>query len=245
MVSKRFGDGPVVLDGIDFTVEGGAFVSLIGPSGCGKSTILRLVAALSPVSDGEVLVDGVRPERGGQQAAFIFQEATLLPWLTVLRNIELPLRLRGVRRAARREAATKMLGLVRLEDVANRYPRQLSGGMKMRVSVARALVQSPRLLLLDEPFGALDEMTRHHLNEELLDLHHAEGWTAFFVTHSVAEAVFLSDRVLVLAANPGRIHADIRIDLPRERSAETRECESYQRQVAEITRVLRSAEVGV
>ncbi len=234
-----------MLDGIDFTVEGGAFVSLIGPSGCGKSTILRLVAALSPVSDGEVLVDGVRPERGGQQAAFIFQEATLLPWLTVLRNIELPLRLRGVRRAARREAATKMLGLVRLEDVANRYPRQLSGGMKMRVSVARALVQSPRLLLLDEPFGALDEMTRHHLNEELLDLHHAEGWTAFFVTHSVAEAVFLSDRVLVLAANPGRIHADIRIDLPRERSAETRECESYQRQVAEITRVLRSAEVGV
>lgn len=234
----------MVLDRLDFDVPPGQFISLIGPSGCGKSTCLRVISALSPVSSGAVRIDGNPPTRGGREATFIFQEATLLPWLSVLGNIEMPLRICGLDREERRQRAREMLRAVRLADVAHRYPRQLSGGMKMRVSVARALVQSPRLLLLDEPFGALDEMTRQHLNEELLQMHASLGWTAFFVTHSVAEAVFLSDRVLVMAANPGRIHADLTIDLPRPRSAETRESASFQSWVTTVSRALRSVEGG-
>jgi NitT/TauT family transport system ATP-binding protein len=194
-VSKRFGNGPLVLDRLDFDVGVGEFVALIGPSGCGKSTLLRLIAGLSPVSSGELLIEGRAPECGRRETAFIFQDPTLLPWLNVQRNIEVPLRIRGTPREERRRVSDDMLRLVRLADVRDRYPRQLSGGMKMRVSVARALAQAPRLLLMDEPFGALDEMTRQHLNEELLELRHAQNWTAFFVTHSVAEAVFLSTRI--------------------------------------------------
>ncbi len=241
-VSKRFGDGPLVLEGIDLAVEPGAFVSVIGPSGCGKSTLLRLVSALSAVSAGELLVDGVSPSQKNGQTAFIFQDATLLPWRTVRKNIELPLRIRGVAPAERARIADEMLRLVRLDGVATRYPRQLSGGMKMRVSVARALAQSPRLLLLDEPFGALDAMTRHHLNEELVEMHKERGWTALFVTHSVAEAVFLSDRVVVMAANPGRVRADVPISFPGRRTAELRDTEVFHRTVAEVGRLLRSVE---
>ncbi len=241
-VTKRFGDGPTVLEAIDLRVGRGEFVSVIGPSGCGKSTLLRLISGLSPVSEGALRVDGAAPVLGDPRTAFIFQEPTLLPWLTVARNIELPLRLRGAPAAERRARAEAMLGLVRLEDARARRPRQLSGGMKMRVSVARALVQSPRLLLMDEPFGALDEMTRHHLNEELLEIRAAERWTAFFVTHSVAEAVFLSNRILVMAADPGRIHADIAVELEHPRVAATRGRRDYFEQVAEVTRILRSVE---
>lgn len=241
-VTKRFGDGPVVLDHLDFSVNPGEFVSLIGPSGCGKSTLLRLIAGLSPVSSGRLLVDSDPPVAGRGEAAFIFQEPTLLPWLNVHQNIEVPLRIRRVPVADRNEIVTKMTRLVRLDRVADLHPRQLSGGMKMRVSVARALGGAPRLLLLDEPFGALDEMTRHKLNDDLLAIRREASWTAFFVTHSVAEAVFLSDRVLVMDANPGRILADIPITLPFPRTAETRESSDYLNKVCEVTRALRSLE---
>lgn len=241
-VAKRFGDGAPVLEQLDFAVPSGAFVSLIGPSGCGKSTLLRLIAALSPATAGEILVDGRRPERGQAGVAFIFQEPTLLPWLPVQANIEVPLRIRRVPRAERERRAVEMMRLVRLEHVRGHYPRELSGGMKMRVSVARALVQTPRLLLMDEPFGALDEMTRHHLNEELLEIRAAERWTAFFVTHSVAEAVFLSDRILVMAGRPGRIIADVPVSFSCARGPELRERREFHDLVDHVAQRLRAGD---
>lgn len=242
-VTKRFGEGPVVLDRLEISVNAGEFVSLIGPSGCGKSTLLRLIAGLSQPSSGQLTVDARAPVAGRGDVGFIFQEPTLLPWLNVHRNIEVPLRIRRIPDAERSSIVERMMRLVRLEPVAALHPRQLSGGMKMRVSVARALGGAPRLLLLDEPFGALDEMTRHRLNEDLLAIRREANWTAFFVTHSVAEAVFLSDRVLVMASSPGRIHADVRIDLPFPRTADTREHPDYLKKVSEVTRALRSVEV--
>ena len=243
-VSKRFGNGPLVLDNLSFTAERGDFVSVIGPSGCGKSTLLRLLAGLTPLSTGEIQIAGQPPGHSTKETAFVFQEPALLPWLDVSKNIELPLTLRHLPAARRAELRDRALALVRLIDKAAAYPRELSGGQKMRVSLARALTLSPSLLLLDEPFGALDEMTRQHLNEELLSIRARETWTAFFVTHSVAEAVFLSNRILVLAANPGRIHAEISIGLPFPRTAESRLSPDYLRLVAEVTRVLRSVETA-
>ncbi len=241
-VSKRFGAGPVILDRISLAVNAGEFVSLIGPSGCGKSTLLRLIAGLSPVTEGMLTVDGTTPEAAAARLAFVFQEATLLPWLTVAKNIELPQRLRGVSTTDRLSSRRDVLELVRLGDKADAFPRQLSGGQKMRVSLARALALQPKILLLDEPFGALDEMTREHLNEELLAIREQEAWTAFFVTHSVAEAVFLSNRLFVLSANPGRIHAELTIPLPFPRTSETRVSRQYQDLVAQVTRVLRAVD---
>jgi NitT/TauT family transport system ATP-binding protein len=241
-VEKRYGDGPVILDQVSFAVQRGDFISLIGPSGCGKSTVLKLISALSPVSAGRIVVDGMDPANATEELAFVFQEPTLLPWHTVARNVELPLRLQGMNPAKRAELARKSLALVGLSDRADYYPRQLSGGQKMRVSIARALSVSPRILLLDEPFGALDEMTRDHLNEELLAIRQQQAWTAFFVTHSVAEAVFLSNRILVLSANPGRLHSEVRVDLPYPRTEETRLSPAYQRLVGEVSKLLRSVE---
>ncbi len=241
-VEKRYGDGPLVLDKVSFSAERGDFVTLIGPSGCGKSTILRLISGLNPVSAGSIVVDGMEPSRAVEKLAFVFQEPTLLPWLTVAQNVEVPMRLHRTEAATRTETARRSLELVRLADHMDYYPRQLSGGQKMRVSIARALSVSPRILLLDEPFGALDEMTRDHLNEELLAIRQQLAWTAFFVTHSVAEAVFLSNRILVFSANPGRLHGEIKVDFPYPRTEETRESEPYQRLVAEVSKVLRSVE---
>ena len=241
-VSKRYGEGPPILDGVTFSADRGDFISLIGPSGCGKSTLLKLICGLSPVTGGSLTVDGLAPEHATEELAFVFQEPTLLPWLTVARNVEIPLRLRGVSAERRAKVRRRVLSLVRLHEKEASYPRQLSGGQKMRVSLARALSLSPKILLLDEPFGALDEMTRDHLNEELLDIRQQEAWTAFFVTHSVAEAVFLSNRVVVLSANPGRIHQEIRVDLPYPRASETRHSEPYLHLVAEVSKVLRSVE---
>lgn len=240
--SKRFGEGPLVLDRVSLAAQPGDFVSLIGPSGCGKSTLLRLIAGLSPLSTGAITVAGRTPEDAGADLAFVFQEPTLLPWLTVNKNVELPLKLRGLGATARAETCRRVLDLVRLGKKADAYPRQLSGGQKMRVSIARALSLAPKILLLDEPFGALDEMTREHLNEELLAIRQRQAWTAFFVTHSVAEAVFLSNRICVMAANPGRIHAEVRIDLPYPRTPETRLSRPYHDLVAEVSRLLRSVE---
>lgn len=235
--TKRFGTGPVVLDRLDLEINRGDFVSLIGPSGCGKSTLLRVVAGLTPLESGELRVD---PAAG--EVAFVFQEATLLPWLTAGANVEVPLQLRAVNAASRAEIRERMLTRVRLAEKRDAFPRQLSGGQKMRVSLARALALAPSILLLDEPFGALDEMTREHLNEELLTLREQESWTALFVTHSVMEAVFLSNRIVVMAANPGRVHAEIPVPLPYPRTPETRLTPEFQSLVAQVSRVLRSVE---
>jgi NitT/TauT family transport system ATP-binding protein len=241
-VDKRYGDGPLILDQVGFAAEHGDFVTLIGPSGCGKSTILKLISGLSPISAGRITVENTSPSGALERLSFVFQEPTLLPWLNVLHNVEMPLRLHGTGAAERAEVARRSLALVGLSDRMDYYPRQLSGGQKMRVSIARALSVSPRILLLDEPFGALDEMTRDHLNEELLAIRQQLAWTAFFVTHSVAEAVFLSNRILVMSANPGRIHTELKVDLPYPRTAETRESAAYQRLVAEGSKLLRSVE---
>jgi NitT/TauT family transport system ATP-binding protein len=241
-VDKRYGDGPLILERLNFTAQPDDFIGLIGPSGCGKSTLLKLIAGLSPITAGSVAIEGAAPETAAHDLAFIFQEPTLLPWLTTGKNVELPLRLRRASAAHRAETRQHALALVGLADRENYYPRQLSGGQKMRVSIARALSIAPKILLLDEPFGALDEMTREHLNEELLAIRQRQAWTAFFVTHSVAEAVFLSNRLFVLGANPGRLHRELRIDLPYPRTAETRQSHEYQQLVAEVSRLLRSVE---
>jgi NitT/TauT family transport system ATP-binding protein len=243
-VTKRFGSGPIVLDRVRLNAQVGEFVSLIGPSGCGKSTLLRLLAGLTPATSGEVIIDGGNPATASTQLAFVFQEPTLLPWLTVAQNIELPLALRGVARSERRAARDSGLDLVRLNEKGEAFPRQLSGGQKMRVSLARALAINPKLLLLDEPFGALDEMTREHLNEELLAIREKQRWTAFFVTHSVAEAVFLSSRIIVLAPTPGRVHAEMPVSLPYPRTADTRLSLEYHDIVSEVSRVLRTVDVA-
>lgn len=235
--TKRFGDGPIVLDRLELAVNSGDFISLIGPSGCGKSTLLRVVAGLTPLESGTVTRG---PDAG--EVSFVFQEATLLPWLTAGANIEVPLQLRGYDPSTRRMIRERVLQRVRLAEKRDSFPRQLSGGQKMRVSLARALALSPSILLLDEPFGALDEMTREHLNEELLALREQESWTALFVTHSVMEAVFLSNRIVVMAANPGRVHAEIAVPLPYPRTSETRLRPDFQTLVAHVSRVLRSVE---
>ncbi len=241
-LTKRYGDGPVVLDQVSLAAQPGDFISLIGPSGCGKSTLLRLIAGLSPLTAGAVRISGHTPEQAAAELAFVFQDPTLLPWLTVAQNVGLPQQLRGLPPATRRATERRVLELVRLGDRAGAYPRQLSGGQKMRVSIARALSLSPKLLLLDEPFGALDEMTREHLNEELLAIRQLEAWTAFFVTHSVAEAVFLSNRILIMSANPGRFHAEIAVPFAYPRTEATRLSRDYHDLVTEVSRVLRSVE---
>jgi NitT/TauT family transport system ATP-binding protein len=239
-VAKRFGDGPAVLEGISFQARPGEMVSLLGPSGCGKSTLLRLIAGLTPASAGSLRVEGRPAGDPAASLAFVFQEATLLPWLSVRANVEVPLRLGRASAADRAATSSRLLELVGLGGRGAAYPRQLSGGQRMRVSLARALSLSPRLLLLDEPFGALDEMTRERLNEELLGLQEAGGWTGFFVTHSVAEAVFLSHRILILSAHPGRLHAEVHVPLPRPRTAETRLQSDYLQLVAQVSRQLRA-----
>jgi len=241
-VTKRYANASPVLNDLSFSVAPGEFVGIIGPSGCGKSTLLKLVAGLSPVSSGTIEIDGMTPANARETVSFIFQDPTLLPWRTVRTNVALGLELEGVARAHREAKVAAMLSLVGLEHVAEWYPRQLSGGMKMRASIARALATSPRVLLLDEPFAALDEMTRDRMNEELLRLRAEHSWTVLFVTHSVAEAVFLSDRILVLAPHPGRLAHDLPIALPFPRTAETRASEAFDRVVAEVSRTLRQIE---
>ena len=243
-LGKRFPAGPAVLANVTLTAQPGDFVALIGPSGCGKTTLLRLLAGLMPPSAGAVTLDGIVPSEARNRLAFIFQEPTLLPWRTVRRNVELPLQLG--RKSGKKEInrAEELLKLVGLEQASAQFPRQLSGGMKMRVSLARALALAPKLLLLDEPFGALDEITREHLNEELLAIRQELRWTAFFVTHSVAEAVFLSTRIVVMSANPGRVHTEIPVELPHPRTAETRRSHAYQDLVAQVSGVLREVEAA-
>ncbi len=241
-VSKRFTKGPQIIQSLSADIAPGEFVSIIGPSGCGKSTLLKLVAGLTPLSAGAIEIDGKAPAAARREISFIFQDPTLLPWRTVRSNIALPLDLAGTPKPEIKRIVDEQLTLVGLDHVANHYPRQLSGGMKMRVSIARALASSPRVLLLDEPFAALDEISRDRLNEELLRLRQLHHWTVLFVTHSVAEAVFLSDRILVLAPHPGRLAHDLAIPLPHPRTAQTRTSAAFDQTVAEVSRTLRQVE---
>ena len=241
-LSKTFPNGARVLENVGFHVAEGEFVSLIGPSGCGKSTLLKLISGLTQPSKGYIRVAAMTPIAARETMSFIFQDATLLPWRNVAGNVRLGLELEGMAAPQREKIVCDLLALVGLEAVGNRYPRQLSGGMRMRVSIARALATTPRLLLMDEPFGALDEMTRDRLNEELLRLREREGWTALFVTHSVAEAVFLSNRIVVLGANPGRIVHDLAVPFPYPRDDALRGSDAFGKTVLGVSRALREAE---
>ncbi|WP_027051290.1 ABC transporter ATP-binding protein [Mesorhizobium erdmanii] len=221
-VGKVFSNGVTALSSVDLTIREGDFLSLLGPSGCGKSTALRLIAGLSTPTSG------VLDWRGGgsldrANIGFVFQEPTLLPWASVFDNVWLPLRLKGISRAKAAPAITQMLARVHLTGFEDAVPRELSGGMKMRVSIARAMVTKPRVLLMDEPFAALDEITRFKLNNDLLELWQDERFTVVFVTHSVFESVFLSNRVVVMAARPGRVFDELAIDAsyPRDEAFRT------------------------
>jgi NitT/TauT family transport system ATP-binding protein len=235
-------DEVTALTGVDLTVDRGQFVSLIGPSGCGKSTLLRLVADLVEPTAGSVTVAGkpARRARLDQEYGIVFQQAGLFEWRTVQRNVELPLELRGTGRRERRERAAEMLALVGLTDFAQHYPAQLSGGMQQRVAIARALAVHPPLLLMDEPFGALDEMTRERLQDELLRVCARTGTSTLFVTHSIPEAVYLSDRVVVMSARPGRITDVIAVDLGARTEA-TRQSPGFFTGITKVRRALRGA----
>ena len=238
-------DEVAALEGIDLTTRSGEFVSLIGPSGCGKSTLLRLIGDLLAPTRGTVTVFGksAHQARLDLDYGMVFQHASLFDWRRVAANIELPLELRGWSKPDRASRSAQMLDLVKLSDFGRHYPRQLSGGMQQRVSIARALSFEPRLLLMDEPFGALDEMTREHMQLELLRIWRETGTTVVFVTHSISEAAFLSNRVVVLSPRPGRIHSVVDVDLG-DRDEATREDPSYFAKETEIREALRDVEVN-
>ena len=223
-VDKVFNGDVVALKGMSLDVREGDFISLLGPSGCGKSTALRLLAGLSDPSRGRIAWDGGQDEG---DLGVVFQEPTLMPWATVAQNVWLPLRLRGKSYTAVKDEVLEALRLVGLERFQTAYPRELSGGMKMRASIARALVTRPRLILMDEPFAALDEITRFRLNDDLLALRDKIGCTVVFVTHSVFESVFLSDRIVVMAARPGRVIRELAVDAPYPRTDAFRTSAEY------------------
>lgn len=238
-VGRAFAKGLTVLDDFDLEIAEGELVALLGPSGCGKSTLLRLVAGLDEPNAGQIDVNwGDEPNAMG----YVFQDAHLLPWRNVLANVELPLELSGVPQGERRQAAIEALEAVELGDVLEHLPSELSGGMRMRVSIARALVTRPKLLLLDEPFAALDEITRHRLDERLRALWASRGLTILFVTHSIAEAAFLADRAIVLTRRPARIVLDHPIDLPKLRASSIRGEAAFARQTALLYRALERGE---
>jgi NitT/TauT family transport system ATP-binding protein len=240
-VTKQFGHGGVVaLQDVDLEIQPGEFVSLIGPSGCGKSTLLRVVGDLIQPSSGTVEVNGktAAQARASRDYGIVFQDSVLFEWRTVAKNIGLPLELAGWNRERRSERVREMLDLVELTGFESHHPWQLSGGMQQRVSIARALSFSPALLLMDEPFGALDEMTRERLNAELLRIWAETGSTVIFVTHSISEAVFLSTRVVVMSPRPGRIAGIVDIDLPQPRTVDTREEPRFFELVTEVREAL-------
>ena len=223
-VGKVFNEDVEALRDMTLTVNEGDFVSLLGPSGCGKSTVLRMIAGLMEPTTGRIVWQG---EHGQGSIGVVFQEPTLMPWATVEKNIWLPFRLRGQSLSSARDLIHESLSLVGLESFASSYPRELSGGMKMRVSIARALATNPRVILMDEPFAALDEITRFKLNHDLLELKAKIGCTILFVTHSVFESVFLSDRIAVMTARPGRVLSESRVDEPYPRGDDFRTSSAY------------------
>ena len=229
LVFDAGGQRVTALSGVDLTIAAGAFVSLIGPSGCGKTTFLRAIADLERPSSGQLLVNGMTPAEARRRRAYgyVFQAPALYPWRNVARNVMLPLEIMGLPRAERRARAARYLGLVGLGDFARKFPWQLSGGMQQRVSIARALAFEPKLLLMDEPFGALDEITRDGLNLHLHELWRRTGMTVVFVTHSIPEAVFLSTRIVVMSARTGRVVEIIENDLPATRDLDLRETSAF------------------
>jgi NitT/TauT family transport system ATP-binding protein len=225
-VAKTFPNGTTALAGLDLDVRQGEFLSLLGPSGCGKSTALRIIAGLSEPSAGSVIWGGT-PANGKSRIGFVFQEPTLMPWTTVFNNARLPLKLKGLAGAKADSSVSAALDRVGLQGFADAYPRELSGGMRMRASIARALVTEPDLLLMDEPFAALDEITRFKLNNDLLDVWQALRTTVVFVTHSVFESVFLSNRIVVMAARPGRVFTELAVEAPYPRDQTFRTSAEY------------------
>ena len=246
-VDKVFNRGKAnqvdALQSIDLVVETGEFVSLIGPSGCGKSTLLRLVANLTDPTAGAVTVNqkSARQARLDQDYGMAFQQAGLFEWRSVIKNIELPLELQGIDRRQRRARAVELLELVKLAEFADHHPWELSGGMQQRVAIARALAGRPAILLMDEPFGALDEMTREHMQDELIHICAETATTVIFVTHSIPEAVYLSNRVVVMSRRPGRIVAGIDVELG-QRSEDTREAPEFFKKITEVREALRGIE---
>ncbi len=246
-VSKVFNPGKPnevrALDDINLSITNTSFVSLIGPSGCGKSTLLRLIGALTHPTDGEVCVNDKSADQArlDRDYGMAFQTSGLFKWRSVTENIELPLQLMGWSKSDRKDRAAEMLDLVKLSEFGEHYPRELSGGMQQRVAIARALSFRPSLLLMDEPFGALDEMTREHMQTEVLEIWKKTGKTIVFVTHSIPEAVFLSQRVIVMSPRPGRIAADIDVDLG-DRTFETRESPGFFDKITQVREALRFEE---
>ena len=246
-VEKTYANGTHALDEVRLRIQKGEFISLLGPSGCGKSTLLRMFAGLDTPSAGRILWWGSEHQEGGdgaQSLSMVFQEPTLMPWARVRANTRLPLDLRKVPAAQAEARVTEALRLVGLDGFADAWPRELSGGMQMRVSLARALVTSPSLLLLDEPFGALDEFTRNRLDSEVRDLWAKQGMTVVFVTHSIYEAVFLSTRVVVMAARPGRVIADVAIDGPQQRDDDWRVSAPFLDYCRQLSELLTTAAQG-
>ncbi len=238
-VSLQYPSGTLALDSFHLAVPRGAFVSLLGPSGCGKSTVLRLAAGLDRPTRGKVELSGeTQPS-----TAFVFQDANLLPWRSIEANVGLPLELRGVSARERKDSVRESLAQVGLSGFENSYPRELSGGMRMRASLARALVTRPQVMLLDEPFGALDEITRQKLQEDLIELQLAQKWTVVFVTHSVFEAVYLADRVVVMTPRPGRVAGEQLIPFPRPRPANLRADAEFARTIGTLSLMLREAAI--
>ncbi|WP_345535748.1 ABC transporter ATP-binding protein [Variovorax defluvii] len=246
-VSKRFANGTLALQGMSLDCGEHDFISFLGPSGCGKSTALRLIAGLTRPSSGELAWSGAasRGAERDRELGFVFQEPTLMPWARVFDNVWLPLKLSGVSREAAAPVVKDALEMVGLSRFAEVYPRELSGGMKMRVSIARALVTRPRLLLMDEPFAALDEMTRIKLNNDLLSIWREHRFSIIFVTHSVYESVYLSNRIVVMAPRPGRVIEEIRIDEPYPRGDAYRTSTRYNAHCAAVSQSLHGALHGV
>lgn len=244
-IRMAFGSAPPTLEDVSLRVSQGEFVSLVGPSGCGKSTLLRLVAGLLEATNGSIQVQDLPPSTARKQVvrmAFVFQDPTLLPWRTVVENIRLPLELQRVPTDRHHALISRSLQLIGLrEDDLQKRPRNLSGGMRMRVSLARALVTDPQLLLLDEPFAALDDMLRQQLNEELARIWSEKQWTGIFVTHNVAEAVFLSQRIMIMSRRPGTISAEVAVPFSYPRKPDLRGTIEFARLTAEVSRQLREA----
>ncbi len=229
------------LDRVNLSIGRNRFVSLVGRSGCGKSTLLRILCGLATPTSGQVAIDGLTPAayQKDRRFGFVFQEATLLPWRTALENVALPMKVQRLLPSERRaEKARELMKLVRLEGFERHYPSQLSGGMRQRVSIARALSYDPEILLMDEPFGALDEFTRQEMNDELMRIWQEQNRTIVFVTHNLAEALFLSDVVVAMAPRPGRIRAVMEVDLPRPRTAELRQHPDFIHRLAELERII-------
>lgn len=248
LVYAAHGITPVhALDKIKLEIAEGGFVSLIGPSGCGKSTLLRILGDLLTPTSGNISIGNVSPRQArlDRQIGFVFQEAALLEWRRIIDNVALPLELRGVGRAERERKAEELIQLVGLEGFGEKWPRQLSGGMRQRAAIARALSTSPRILLLDEPFGALDQITRDRLNMELARIHEITGVTVVLVTHSIREAVLLSDRIVVMTPRPGRVSCIMDVDLPRPRSLKTRTSERFEELVRLGSQELERGYAGV